>query len=277
MKGKSKNRITSLLICGMIMLLVCNGLAAEEKEYLFSIVPQQSASKTVRIWDPVLRYLSERSGHKLRLKVYKDIPTFEQSLSEAEGDFSYMNPYHYTVFHRGSGYQALAKAKDKQIEGILVVKKDGPIKTVAQLEHANLAFPSPAAFAASLLIRGWLTQQGVEFTPVYVRSHDSGYLNVSKDRFLGSGGVMRTFNNMDAKVRNQLRILHTTQGYTPHAIASHPRVPAEVVKDVQKALLSMDRNETSIPLLQELKIKGWQQAHDNDWDDIRALNLQELK
>lgn len=266
-----------IIIIFLSFLFISGKPLAAEKGYVFSIVPQQSASKTVRIWGPVLRYVSNKTGHHLRLKIYKDIPTFEGSLHQGNSDFSYMNPYHYVVFHDTPGYEAFAKAKDKRIKGILVVKKDGPIQSVSQLEGAEIAFPSPAAFAASLLIRGWLDQQGVTFTPVYVRSHDSGYLNVSKGRFPASGGVIRTLKNMKTSVRDQLQILHTTPGYTPHAIAAHPRVPTEVVHAVQKAFLSMDQDETGRKLLKALKIKGWEEGRDNDWGDVRALDLKELQ
>jgi phosphonate transport system substrate-binding protein len=262
----------------ILFLLAFHDLAAaKEQEFIFSVVPQQSASKTVKIWDPIVRYLSERSGYSLRLRVYKNIPVFEESLRNEESDFSYMNPYHYTVFHEGHGYQALSKAKNKRIKGILVVKKDGPVNSAKDLNNTKVAFPSPAAFAASLLVRGWLKQQGISFTPVYVRSHDSGYLNVTQRRFPASGGVLRTFNNMSETVRNQLHILYTTDGFTPHAIASHPRVPAAVVEAVQKALLSMDSDETGRALLQSVKIEGWEKGINADWDDVRALNLTALE
>lgn len=266
-----------LLLWATLSLGFHSQAAATDNEFIFSVVPQQSASKTVKIWDPIVRYLSKTSGHQLRLKVYKNIPVFEQALRNEESDFSYMNPFHYTVFHEGQGYEALVKAKNKRIKGILVVKKDGPVRAAEDLKNAKIAFPSPAAFAASLLIRSWLKNQGISFSPVYVRSHDSGYLNVSQGRFLASGGVLRTFNNMTDTVRKQLRILYTTDGFTPHAIASHPRVPSSVVEAVQKAMLSMDSNETGRQLLRNVKIEGWEKGSNRDWDDVRALNLPALE
>lgn len=275
MKKTRANKV----LCGLVLLgAQLFGFAeAVETEYLFSVVPQQSASKTAKTWGPVVRYLAEQTGHNLRLRTYKSIDVFERALHRGEADLSYMNPLQYVTSHEKQGYLAFAKAKGKRIKGILVVKKDSPIHTLKQLDGTRLAFPSPGAFAATLLVRADLLQQGVSVTPVYVRSHDSGYLNVTKGRFVASGGVLRTFNNMDANVRDQLRILHTTSAYTPHAIAAHPRVPAVVVTDVQQALLGMAKNENGRKLLQGLKIKAWEKAQNNDWDDVRALNFEGIR
>ncbi|KOO10873.1 phosphate ABC transporter substrate-binding protein, partial [Vibrio xuii] len=147
------------------------------------------------------------------------------------------NPYHYTVFHQVPGYQAIARQKDKRIKGIVVVHKDSPIQDIAELDKQKMAFPSPAAFAASIIPRAKMEQQGIEIIPSYVSSHDSVYMNVARGFFPAGGGVMRTFNNSAPEIRDQLKVLWTTPTYTPHAIAIHPRVKADTVAKIKAALL----------------------------------------
>ena len=83
-----------------------------------------------------------------------------------------MNPYHYVVASESPGYQAFAKVADKKIRGIFIVRKDSEISNLEGLSGATLAFPSPAAFAASILPRSELKNRGINFTPKYVNSHD---------------------------------------------------------------------------------------------------------
>lgn len=246
---------------------------ADQPALTFAIVPQQSASKLAKLWSPILKHLSEKSGHRLVFKTAKNIPTFEQRLSQGEYDIAYMNPYHYTVYHDEPGYTAMAKARDKRIKGIVVVHKDSPVQSLEDLAGEQLAFPSPAAFAASILTRSEFQARGVAFEPQYVSSHDSVYRNVASGRMAAGGGVLRTFNNVDPEIRDQLRILWTTPGYTPHAIAVHPRVPAEVVQDIQRALVEMDATAEGSALLESIRLKGLEAAVDGDWDDVRALRI----
>lgn len=249
---------------------------AEDKTYSFSVVPQQTASKTAEIWNPILTYLSDKTGYKFVLKTAKSIPVFEGRLAKQEPDFSYMNPYHYTHFHDAADYHALARAKDRVIKGIVVVRKDSPLKSLDELAGQEIAFPSAAAFAASVLPRGYLKANGIDITPQYVNSHDSVYLNVARGRLVAGGGIIRTFKNADAKVRESLRVLWTSNGYTPHAIAAHKRVSPEIVKAVQSALVALEETEDGKTMLGRMKIKGIMAAQDQDWDDVRALKLNEL-
>jgi phosphonate transport system substrate-binding protein len=184
-----------------------------------------------------------------------------------------MNPYHYVVFNQNPGYEALSKARDKSIKGILVVRKNTSINELKDLNNSTLAFPAPAAFAASILTRAALTQNGVKFTPKYVSSHDSVYRTVAKGIYPAGGGVIRTFKNVAPNIREQLKLLWTSEGYTPHAIASHPRVAKSTVKTIQRALVGMEHDENGKILLESIKLKGFEEARDEEWNDVRSLNL----
>jgi len=245
----------------------------ERQGLTFSVVPQQTASKLARLWVPIIDYLARSAGSELKFRTAPDIPEFERRLAAGEYDFAYMNPYHYTVFSREPGYRAFAKAKGQLLKGILVVRKDSPIQDPHELSGATLAFPSPAAFAASVLTRAYLTQGGIEFTPKFVSSHDSVYLAVAKGLYPGGGGVVRTFESLGPDVKDQLRILWTTKGYTPHAFAAHPRVPEATVVRVAETMVAMSQSEEGRALLEPLSIQGFETARDKDWDDVRALGI----
>ncbi len=269
----------SVVLASVLLLLAASPSIAQAdvgeqpQSYTFGVVPQQSASELARRWAPVLDYLGRSAGLEIKFRTAPDIPEFERRVAAGEYDFAYMNPYHYTVFSQKPGYRAYAKAKGQRLKGILVVRKDSPIQDPRGLSGATLAFPAPAAFAASVLTRAYLNQEGIPFTPKFVSSHDSVYLAVAKGLYPGGGGVVRTLESLEPDVRNQLRILWTTEGYTPHAFAAHPRVPAEDVERLTEAMLAMGQNEDGRALLEPLGIKGFEAAADADWDDVRALGI----
>ena len=258
-----------------VMLLIPPVYMGAEESLTLSIgiVPQQNATKLARLWTPICKYLSKQTGYRFVFKTAKDIPTFEKRLAAGEYDIAYMNPYHYTVFSIDPGYRAIAKETNKHIQGIIVVKKDSPYQSIAELSGKTLAFPAPAAFAASVLPRAYFKTNQIEISPRYVRSHDSVYLTVSKGLYPAGGGIQRTFNNMPESIRQQLRILWKTPGYTPHAFAVHPRLPAAVVRDIAGALIAMSTNEEGGNLLKNLNFNPIGSAKDEDWDDVRELGI----
>lgn len=237
------------------------------------IVPQQSAKKLARLWTPICTYLSKKVGHEIRFSTANDIPTFEKRVLEGQYDIAYMNPYHYTVFHERPGYEAIAKQKNKRIKGIIVVPKDSKLTSLQELDGNTLAFPAPAAFAASVLPRAKIAKEGIKITPQYVSSHDSVYLTVSRKIFPAGGGIQRTLSNTSTEVSDQLRILWTTPGYTPHAIATHPDLDTKIKNKLQKALIEMNTDPEGQALLKSISFKGMEIADNKDWDDVRDLNI----
>ena len=131
----------------LIIIFCIYSTVGVSKTLTFGVVPQQSASRLAEQWAPLISYLSTQLGQEIVFATTPDIPSFEEKLERGEFDIAYMNPYHYTVYSQQPGYRAAAKAKDKLIKGIIVVRKDSGVTEMGQLQHEKLAFPSPAAFA----------------------------------------------------------------------------------------------------------------------------------
>lgn len=268
-------RIIKAVLIGL--LLSPPLLTAEPESYNFGVVPQQSATQLAKLWTPILKKLSSDTGLQIRFETAKNIPTFEARLAAGRYDFAYMNPYHFTVFNKNPGYQALAKRTNQPIKGIIVVRKESDISSLNELQGHSLAFPAPAAFAASVLPRAKLTSDNINFTAKYVSSHDSVYLGVSKGIFKAGGGVMRTFNNAPKTVRENLKILWTTAPYTPHAIAFHPKLSNDISEKLRSALINLNTTQEGRNLLTSIKFKnGLEKAHNQDWDDVRSLGIDML-
>lgn len=266
----SLNKSLRLFIYAIVLSIPT---ANASQEYSFGIVPQTNGSKLSKLWSPILKYLEENTNVKLRFATTRNINTFEKRLVAGKYDIVYMNPYHYTLFHDKQGYNAFAKAKNKRLKGIIVVKKDSPYKSIDDLDNTELAFPSNA-FAANLVPSAVLTSKNLSYSPKFVSSHDSVYRNIARGRYPAGGGVMRTFNNTSSEYRDKLRILWRSDGYTPHAFAAHPRVPQEIVINLQKALLQMENDPYGKALLKKIRLKGIEKGQDKEWDDVRALNIQ---
>ncbi|MBK5913690.1 phosphate/phosphite/phosphonate ABC transporter substrate-binding protein [Rhodocyclus purpureus] len=260
-----------------LLLLMASSapLRASPLELSVGIVPQQSATELARVWIPLLQEAASRSGVRLVFRTAPDIPMFEERLKQGEYDLAYMNPYHYVVFSKSPGYRAFAREKDRRLAGIIVVAKDSPVTDIKQLAGKSVAFPAPAAFAASILPRAEFARLGVPIEARYVHSHDSVYLGVAQGLFAAGGGIKRTFEAIDPAVSARLRILSTTPGYVPHAFAAHPRVAPETVDKVLVALASLGKDEAGRKTLAPLSFKGIESAADHEWDEIRRLRIEQ--
>lgn len=257
----------------LISLVISQSVQAEEV-LKFGIVPQQSASSLAKSWVPLMQFLSKTTGKKVRFETAPNIPEFEKRVAEGMYDIVYLNPYHYTVFSKSIGLRAIARQKDKRIRGIIVVARDSEIMRLEMLKGAEIAFPAPAAFAATVLPQANLARHKIPFTSAYVSSHDSVYAGVAKGLFVAGGGIDRTLSTLSKDIFDKLKVIWRSDGYTPHAFAVHPRVSEETAMRIQNALVSLNDQAEGKKILKKLGFKtGIIKSVDSDWDDIRALDI----
>ena len=273
-------RLVRLVIFGIVCSLAVASTTALAKDsvptYTFGIVPQQSASTLVKSWLPILKALEKETGFKLMFKTAPNIPEYEQRILQQEYDISYMNPYHYTIFSEKAGYKAFAMQGNKKIKGILVARKDKLPMTLADLNNQEVAFPAPAAFAATVIPKAEMQKLGVIPVEKYTSSHESVYKTVAMGGVMAGGGIERTFAKLEPAIRDQLAVFWTSKGYTPHAFAASSKVPWADVLKLQKAMLNLSKTPEGLKLLDGIKFKSIVAAQDSDWQDVRDLDIRLL-
>lgn len=266
------NQWVTCLMFGTV-LAVTGVSSAAPSTFTFAIAPQQSREEVMRRWTPIVRYLTEHTGLDLQLRTGKDIPSYQQEVKDGSFDFAYINPYHYTLYHETTGYEAFARQQGAKLVGILVVKNDSPIKTVADLKGLTIAFPAPSALAATALQLTHLKSQNVDVRPTYLTSMDTVYSAVARGLYPAGGGEMRTFESMDSMIRGDLRVLWSADPLPPHPFSAHPRVPKDVVAKVQKAMVELATTDAGKLLLRAVRFQGIEATSDADYNEFRLLKL----
>lgn len=264
--------LTFLLVTG----LTRHGHADSVHQYSFSVVPQQDAIITQRNWAPFLKALSLRTSMQFRLVIPRSIPDFEANLLQGHSDFSYMNPYHALLSRHKKGYEPLIRNGKKELQGILVVRRDSDISDVMELNGKEVVFPSPNAFGASLLMRALLhSKLGIDILPRYVDTHANVYRNVLYKKALAGGGVNKTLHQEHPKMQERLRILYKTPGSASHPIAVHPRVPSILAQRVQQGILDMWQDKNERVLLEQVQLSAPVIAdYQQDYAPLEKLGLE---
>ena len=250
---------------------------AESSTYIFGVVPQFEQRKLFRIWRPILTELERITGFHFVLKGSSKIPAFEDRFMAGGFDLAYMNPYHLVIASDSQGYLPLVRDGAKKLNGILVVHRDSGINTVEDLRGQVIAFPSPNALGASLLMRDELkTKFNLDFSTKYVQTHSSVYLHVVKDLVSAGGGVARTLYSQKELIQRRLKVIYKTREISPHPIAVHPRVPIAHQQRIQQALLGIAENERGRKLFSEVPIAKITTASMDDYKNIMGWGLEHL-
>ncbi len=248
----SKQALVRRLLLACVLLQA--GIAARADylpdAYAFAVVPQLDPRTLHARWRPVLAYLEQATGYRFSLRSSADIETFERRLNSGDYDFVYASPTQFLTAARLQDYRAILRDGQQALQGIVVVGRDSELERVEQLQGLEAAFPTASAFGATRLVREDLrTSFGVTLQPRYVRGHDSVYLQVATGGFRVGGGVVSTYLQQSAAVRERLRVIHRTQAVKPHPIAAHARVNAGVVSGVVRAFMALSRTSDGKALL----------------------------
>jgi phosphonate transport system substrate-binding protein len=269
--------IASLWFVGTCSQATCLGEQNTTKVYTFDVVPQLTAAKIYSTWSPLLQRVGIEAGLCFDLRVAPTIPEFEQRLLKAEPEFVFLNPYHAVLAYQKKKYQPLLADSAELLTGILVVRKDSPIKNLEELKGQSISFPAPNAFAASLLIRAELAKKKINTTPVFVKTHSNVYRSVIGRDAASGGGVNNTLSNESVEVRDQLRVLFETQAYTPHPIATHPSVPASVRDRFFKAVLKLTQDAEGRKLLDDVNMtKPSAVSYAKNYKVLESLQLEKF-
>lgn len=250
-------------------------LRAQPAVYSVAVVPQFPVANLHRDWLPLLERLGKTLGITLKLQLVSGIPRFESDLLAGSPDFAYLNPYHQVMAHRAQGYLPLVHER-ALLTGILVVRRDDPIRSVQELQGRELAFPAPNAFGASLWMRALLAErEKVQIVPTYVQTHSNVYRQVIRGKAAAGGGVNHTLQQERDEVRADLRILLETPGVPPHPLSAHPRVDAGLQVAMTEAVLALAKEPAGAALLRAIEMP--QPVAANHARDYRPLESYKLE
>ena len=240
-------------IAGALPARAAQDLKPVHKTYRLAVVPQFTPLEMTRFWAPVVQALSQ-AGLPCELVVYPTIASFEPEFLKGQADIAYLNPYHMVMAKRAHRYEALLR-DTRPLQGLLLVKRDGPVKSIEQLKDHRIAFPAPNAFAASLYIRSILERQyRLRYEANYSGTHRNAVRQVLSGDAAAAGVVQTTFERERPEVQQAFQAIYTTPALSPHPIAVHPRVPQAVRKLLIETLQATARNLETKPLMAAIQM-----------------------
>lgn len=242
------------------------GACAAPPVLTIGIVPEMSPWTLARRWTPVLRAWSAAAGVRIALRTAPTIHRFEQRVAHHDYDLVYLNPVDYLRYR--NHYRAFARGRGR-LQGILIVRRGGPVRDISGLKDRVIAFPARHALAASIEPRGFLQDRGIPFRVRYVGSHDAVYRDVAAGLFVAGGGIRRTYDALPSRIRRRLRILWAGPKGLTHPFAALRTLPAALVRRLTATLVHLPR---VVPgAIRRLGFTGFRAARDRDYTRARPV------
>lgn len=269
------------VLCLVLMLAwpaLSSAAQTEPSVFYFSALNQRSPLLMAEYWNPILDYLSKKSGVILRLRIGKTAPETTALTVRGEAQFALSN-HLFTSERIAMGWTVIAKPDTDGIRGQIVVMADSPIRRVEDLQGLSVAFPSAEAFVGYKVIMDALLQKGINVTPSFAGNQEGvvGQLKIGK---VAAAGMNEAVLVAYGKRENfSYRVLWESQKYPDLAIMTNRHfVPPEIVAAVTRALTGMaedaegrDILERGAQLLKLDRAIGFVAASDKDYEGYRAF------
>lgn len=247
-----------------------------------AILPLYSPLTIYKRYDPLMRYLSKHTGYEFKLVIPKNFEEFIQIVSEGKVDFSYQNPYVFSLISKKYPIKPLVLTVgedctteegvcgDEKFRGVIITRKDSDINKIEQLKGKRIMIVSPASAGGYLSQKLYLERMGFnlkrDFKLIDAKRQEKVLIGVYKGEadagFIREAALSVWKNEVDI---SKIKIL----AYGDYL----PNWPFAAVKDsklsetVKTLLLNIDET-----ILKSAKIKAFKEVKNEDVGILKRLH-----
>lgn len=252
-------------------------LAGAQQAYPFNVLNQRTIALTAQYWNPIMTYVSQKSGVPLELKLAKTAQEGNAVAEKYGYAFLYTNHF-FTPERDRLGYKVIARPAGPGIRSQIVVPKDSAVQTLQDLMGKDVGFVSPDGFTGYWLPYDALLRAKVKVNVVFTGNQESSSAQLRVNKIAAAGVNSSVMARYGRRESFEYRALWTSDLYQDLCIMASPKVPADKVAAVRAALIAMANDpegrkvlEAGAELLKSTGELGFVAADDRDYDNYRRF------
>ncbi|QLA16749.1 phosphate/phosphite/phosphonate ABC transporter substrate-binding protein [Desulfolutivibrio sulfoxidireducens] len=241
--------------------------AQEIGRYVFGVHPLHNPKKLHEVYGPLIEYLNSRlktANIELTLEASRSYESFDEKLYSGHFHFALPNPYQ-TIRSVEHGYVIFGKmGNDEDFRGIILLRKDSPIKDVSDLRGKTISYPAPTALAATMMPQMFLMEHGVdvrsEVDNLYAGSQESSIMSVYvKQSAAGATWPppWRNFQKDRPDIARDLYVKWQTDPLPSNGLVVRGDIPGPVRDRVAAILFSLQESPDGRAILERLPLSSF--------------------
>ena len=229
-------------------LLMPAWAAAQSVTYRFSPVNQWDIARTAAYWNPIIRYVSDKSGVRLELKIGRTSADTTAYVLAQEVEFVFSN-HLFSPERDQLGWKVFGRRWTPPLQGQIAVPFDSPITRLEELKGQEVVFAGPEAFIGYKLPYAHLLSKNIDVKAVFAGNQNAAFaqLFAGKARAVGSNSAL--VDGYSVREGKKFRVLWTSEGFHDLALMASSKVPEQDVKAVASAFINMHRDPAGKAIL----------------------------
>jgi phosphonate transport system substrate-binding protein len=214
---------------------------AATRAYSFSPVNQYNLQVSAGFWNPIIRYVSAKSGVALNLKLGRTSADTTSYVLAREVDFAFTN-HMFSPERSKMGWTVFGRRNAAPVRSQIVVPADSPVHKLSELAGSAVAFPGPEALIAYKAAYAQLLAAGVPVTVVFAGNMDAAFTQLFSGKVRAAGANSQLVQHYASREGKEFRVLWSSAPFNDLALMASPRVPEQDLRAVANAFLSMHRD-----------------------------------
>lgn len=244
----------SLFLFLLSTLLLGSPAYAQQTVYRFSPVNQWDINKTAAYWNPIINYVSEKSGVKLELKIGRTSADTTAYVLAQEVEFVFSN-HLFSPEREKLGWRVFGRRQPSEIKAVIVVPADSSIQTVADLKDKSIAFAGQEAFIGYKVPFAYLLSKDIKVNPMFGGNQNAAFQQMFSGRADAVGSNSALVDAYAAKEGKKFRVIWTSESYHDLALMASSNVKEADLKKVAKAFFQMTNDPAGKSILHEASVQ----------------------
>jgi phosphonate transport system substrate-binding protein len=233
-----KRLLHALAVSACLFFLGSTPAQAQQPSYSFSPVNQFDINLTAAYWNPIIAYVSEKSGVKLNLKIGRTSADTTSYVLAKEVEFVFSN-HLFSPEREQLGWKVFGRRNTPTLQGQIVVPADSPITDIAQLKGQDVAFAGPEAFIVYKVPYAYLQSKNVPVKVVFAGNQNAAFAQLFAGKVVAAGGNSQLVDGYSRREGKKFRVLWSSEYFQDLALMASSKVPEGDLRKVASAFVDM--------------------------------------
>ena len=222
--------------------------ANQSATYRFSPVNQWDIARTAAYWNPIIRYVSDKSGVRLELKIGRTSADTTAYVLAQEVEFVFSN-HLFSPERDQLGWKVFGRRWTPPLQGQIAVPFDSPITRLEELKGQEVVFAGPEAFIGYKLPYAHLLSKNIDVKAVFAGNQNAAFAQLFAGKAKAVGSNSALVDGYSVREGKKFRVLWTSEGFHDLALMASSKVPEQDVKAVASAFINMHRDPAGKAIL----------------------------
>ena len=260
------------ILLGLLLSLGVTAQAADDDTIVFATAPTHSKEETVKLYTPLMNYLSQATGKKFVIDTAANFIEYSVRMRLDKYDMIFDGP-HLTGWRMANMDHTPIVRFPGSIKIVVAAQKESNLSSMKDLEGG---FARVCAFASpNMLTMAFLSYfPNPVRQPHLIRTQGFGNLVKCMKENRGQAAVLRDklWDKLSDDVKANYRLIaQPERGYPERTFSVSPKISEPLRKQITEAMLSEEGQKVSQALLARFKKKNFIPAKPAEYEGLDML------